>query len=613
MKEITARPFDTEAVVTNIATNVIEDFLAAGWNKVKKYFQDLDAKQSIILGEAYNKYLINTKEKNGKIKTIIYRKIPKELYSFFECTDVEYNGKRISTANISNLLALSSRIIVSGTGGIGKSILLKHLFLNTIDTTDSIPVLIELRKFNTLDVGDISLENAVFQTLYENDFALEREYYVYSMKEGGYVILLDGFDEVSREKVAKVTSEIKSLCDKYSRNKYILSSRPADGFIGWQDFTEVSACRLTKKQALSLIGKIEFDDSVKKPFLAALDNYLFEKYESFASNPLLLTIMLLTFSNHASIPDKLNDFYEEAFSTLFNMHDATKDCYVRDIRSKLGSEDFKRVFAYLCFKSYFSNEYEFSDARLRECIQKARDKFSYLAFSVDDFQEDLIQSVCMLIKDGLNYRFTHRSFQEYFAAWHTCKIPDEQQSKLLTAWIAESNDSITDEYLYMLYNMQPEKVNKIIFSPGIQKLKEYHEKNGYSLNLLETLFSGVRLHIRTIGDDKEEMGLSLMVKDQYLCNIIRSTCKCNNYAYGQRDDQFAEAERRVAGKLRNAIMDEHFGFSFKKAKELVGEDELLNALYWFELQYEYCLMILEQNSSNEYKQKKKVSSIIQEL
>ncbi len=95
MKEITARPFDTEAVVTNIATNVIEDFLTAGWNKVKKYFQDLDAKQSIILGEAYNKYLINTKEKNGKIKTIIYRKIPKELYSFFECTDVEYNGKRI--------------------------------------------------------------------------------------------------------------------------------------------------------------------------------------------------------------------------------------------------------------------------------------------------------------------------------------------------------------------------------------------------------------------------------------------------------------------------------------------------------------------------------------
>lgn len=101
---------------------------------------------------------------------------------------------------------------------------------------------------------------------------------------------------------------------------------------------------MNKQQALNLVKKLEFDEVVKDTFYKELDRTLYDKYESFASNPLLLNIMLLTFQKHASIPERLNDFYDEAFVTLFNVHDATKDSYVRDIRSGLGCEDFKLVF-----------------------------------------------------------------------------------------------------------------------------------------------------------------------------------------------------------------------------------------------------------------------------
>lgn len=606
---------DSGQIISDVTTNLIKEAISSGWEKVKKYFKDLDAKESIKYGAAYFKYLSNTEDKYGKIKTIIYRRMPKELYSFFECTDVEHEGKRISTENVKNILGLSNKVIVSGTGGIGKSILFKHLFLNTIRTTDYIPVLIELRKFNSYEIKDISLADAVYQSLYENGFQLAREYFDYSMEKGGYVILLDGFDEVSRDKAQKITSEIKALSDKYSDNNYILSSRPTDSFIGWNDFTEVSACKLTKEQALSLINKIDFDTSVKTVFYKALDEKLFDKYESFASNPLLLTIMLLTFSNHASIPDKLNDFYEEAFSTLFNMHDATKDCYVRDIRSKLGSEDFKNVFAYICFKSYFSSEFEFSETRLRKYIQLAKEKYSNLQFSVDDFQEDLILSVCMLVKDGLNYRFTHRSFQEYFAAWHTCKITDDQQSKLLTAWMAESDAPITDEYLSMLFNMQSEKVNKVILSPGIQKIREIYNQNGFSTKFLESLFSGIRVVHRMVPDGKEHKALSLIVSDMYLCNILRCTCRCNSYTYGQQSNEDLVFENSIANKLIKNMKGKSKTrvFSFDEVTGIVGEADMLKALSWFEKQYEFCVMIFEQNSRKGFAHKKKVASIIEEL
>ena len=34
-------------------------------------------------------------------------------------------------------------------------------------------------------------------------------------------------------------------------------------------------------------------------------------------------IIVTTFESQASIPDRLNDFYEQVFATLFNIHDVT--------------------------------------------------------------------------------------------------------------------------------------------------------------------------------------------------------------------------------------------------------------------------------------------------
>lgn len=599
---------DTNKILSEVIVHTAKNAVSSGWNKVKKFFKDLDAQNAILYGKAYEDYLVNTISKNGKIKTIIYRRVPKDLYSFYECIGVDYEGQTIDTSSITNFLKIGNKFIVTGTGGIGKTILLKHLFLNAVESTDYIPVMIELRKFNSCEVKDISLFDAIYQTLKENGFTLEEEYFEYSLKEGAYIILLDGFDEVNRDKTDKVTSEIRSLSNQYNSNRFIVTSRPLDDFIGWHDFSEMSALPLTKEQALNLVHKIEFDDTVKSTFCEALEHELFDKYKSFASNPLLLTIMLLTFTNHASIPDKLNDFYEEAFLTLFNMHDATKECYVRDIRTKLGSEDFKAVFSYICFKSYFSGDIQFSEAKLRDYIQQAKNKFSRLQFTVDDFQEDLIQSVCMIVKEGLDYRFTHRSFQEYFAALYTCKLTDEVQSQLLTSWLGESNAVVTDQYLTMLFNFQPEKVNKIILCPGIKKLKKLYDTVGFSEQLLEHLFSGLIVR-KQFKDGKAICDIDLTIKDYYLCNIIRMTNKLNGYFNRDNADVLADPIvcKLLSGKAQRRSL------SFEDAYQQITADELVSALQWFHNDCKFCFSILEQNALKGISRKKRVTSIINEL
>lgn len=606
---------DNEELMTNIAISVAETSLKNAWFGITKFFKDLSAKDAIRYKTAYERYLINTKSRNSKIKTIIYRSVPKDIYSFYICIGVRFNGKTIDTENINNLLDVGNKFIITGTGGIGKSILFKHLFLNTIQETNFIPVLLELRAFNIYDSKDISVYEAIYKSLCDNGFELSEEYFEYSMKEGAYIIFFDGYDEVNRDKAEKITSEIKGLCEKYNDNRYFVSSRPSDEFIGWNDFNELKSLKLNKEQALNLIKKIEFDESVKETFYKELDNNLYDKYSSFASNPLLLNIMLLTFQKHASIPEKLNDFYEEAFVTLFNVHDATKDSYVRDIRTGLGCEDFKLIFSYICFKSYFNSEFQFTEAKIREYIQIAKNKFDKFNFRVEDYLDDLTQSVCMLVKDGFEYRFSHRSFQEYFAAWYTCKLVDDIQAKLLHRWIDESSSVLYDSYFTMLYDLQSEKVNKIIICPILEDVRKLYMEYGYTLEFLRKLFIGINLRK---GDTPEDYSVSLTVKNKYLCHGLMLNNKLNGYPYGIRKDDkaydfFCKCENYLNKEKKSKYNRHIIELEFDDSLKIASEDELLENLRWVQNQIEFAIEIIEKNSNSSISRKRKVASILEEL
>nr|WP_272878539.1 NACHT domain-containing protein [Clostridium sp. Cult3] len=513
------------------------------YNKVKEYCKDIKYKEQVDFRDAYETYLKASLISYSKVKTLIYRHEPKNLYSFYECVGVKCGEKEIDTKNIHNILDIGNKLIITGTGGIGKTTMLKHFFINTIKETRLIPILVELRKLNDEDLKEISILNTIYDSLQNFGFKLEQKYFEYSMEVGCYLILFDGYDELKQEYTEKITKEISDLSCKFPQNYYLLSSRPSEEFVGWNDFIEMNALPLNKEQALSLIKKLEFDEKIKNVFYKELENKLFDKYKSFASNPLLLTIMLLTFDNRASIPDKLNDFYEQAFATLYNIHDASKGAYKRDIRCGLGYEDFKLVFSYVCFKSYFNDEYSFTEKSIREYIEDAKNKFKPdIIFNVDDFKEDLIQSVCMLVKEGLNYRFSHRSFQEYFAAFYTTKLSDKEQEMLIVRWLKQLSFFDDYSYLYMLYNLQKDRFNRNIIYPI---LLEIQEKTQYNHNsVYKEVYGSVRLRTRKnrhYGHNSEREtecnnqeheiynSISFEIKNLFLHRIIDFICNTGGF------------------------------------------------------------------------------------
>ena len=132
------------------------------------------------------------------------------------------NEDIIDTADINNVLKIGNKIIVTGTGGSGKSVMMKHFFLNILETTHYVPVLIELRGLNEYDEKGINLEEYIYEVMGTLKFKIERKYFEYSLETGCYVILLDGFDEVKNEISNSVTNQIVAMSKKYPENHHVL-------------------------------------------------------------------------------------------------------------------------------------------------------------------------------------------------------------------------------------------------------------------------------------------------------------------------------------------------------------------------------------------------------
>lgn len=492
---------------------ILEKYADPIVKKLGKRFRDDWERFKIDFDIVFRDYLRNSYQKYSKIKTILFKTEPQYIYNFFEVPYIEKKYEaRIKADNINAVLDISNFVIIEGTGGIGKSTLLKHFFISALENKDLIPIFLELKDINNYSES-YEIADYLYGRLESLNCKLNREYFDYALESGCFVFLLDGYDEILTEKRNTFFSKLELFCDKYANNYYIIASRPFSDFVEMQRFTVVTTCPFTKEQAVSCIKKMDFDHDIRERFVSALENSLYEKHESFASNPLLLSIMLLTFENYAEIPEKLHLFYANAFETLYEKHDATKAGYRREIKSKLSFDDFRTVFSYFCFYTYGQGEIVFSRDELTVILKKIRK--TTVAFKTDDYIDDLENALCLLYRDGLNYRFAHRSFQEYFSAFFLKERSDENMQQLSLRLIAQDPfRAAGDSVFSMLYDMCEDRFEQNVFLPVLEKHEEIQKDDEslydfYYRTIVDSIFFD-----KTIHDGKMRVDLWLSRSNQ---------------------------------------------------------------------------------------------------
>ncbi len=433
------------------------------YEKGKKFFTSTANKIKLSHDKTYKDYLTNIFNKYSTAKSFLIRnEVP--LNKFYVPLYLHSNDNKISVeAKFDNLLTLSKLLIISGSAGSGKSMIVRQLIIDSILSKTHVPVFIELRQYNTYD-GD--LVECISNTLEANKFALGRDYINKAIKAGHFVILLDGYDEIAFERRSLARNAIHNFLKLYDNNVIIMTSRIDQELEGWQSFSLLQVSPLSLEQACNIILKLPFDETLKNKFANDLRGGLFKAHKSLLSNPLLLSIMLLSYGQSATIPNKISVFYNQAYEALFERHDALKDGFCRLRSTKLDIQDFAKLFSAFCIQAYDKHKYEFTQTESLQYIARSQD-ISGISCKKDDYLRDLIQSVCLLIQDGIQIVFAHRSFQEYFSARFICDATEEVQEQLIQKYKGKVNN---DSIFSMLHELRPEVIENFYIIPDLEEM-----------------------------------------------------------------------------------------------------------------------------------------------
>lgn len=318
-----------------------------------------------------------------------------------------------------------------GFAGSGKSTLVKYLITQCYYEKYKIPVKVELRYLNEFEG---TLKKYITDEIFKfNRIGFDDSIIESMFESGNFLFFFDGYDEINSSKKQEVTKEIDSFVNAHNKNIYVITSRPNTNVEMFSSFSNYRVCDLEENEISEFIKK-QFPDSeieLAEKIISAVSKKENLSYKSFLSNPLLLSMFILTFQTSSAIPQKRSEFYSQVFNALFSMHDSmSKMAYVREKQSGLPKDKLEGLLQVFSYISFFEQEYIFSPQYMNKKLSEIKEKKPSYVFDNEKLIDDLQVAVGIINKEGLDYTFPHRSLQEYFSACYISNLGHENKKKI---------------------------------------------------------------------------------------------------------------------------------------------------------------------------------------
>ena len=530
--EVTAHVINKQ--IENVTSRLTGDLLKL-WKKNVPSFKE-------YVRAASNRYKFT--------KTLLYKDRPVLLSEIYVGTKLVAGKESIDEDEFLTYLLDGNRCLVTATAGSGKSFFSKWAFLQTLSSKQLIPIFLELRNLNDSSLGII--ESIAHELRVGYKISIVPEKLVELIREGKFALILDGYDELTVQKTKEVNLELRDMEPVLDRCPILITSRPGGEEIHYlPGFSVYNVQPLDLGKATSLVAKLDYDDVVKASFLESLNSHLFNQHKDFLSNPLLLTIMLMTYGDLAEIPSKMHIFYEQAFDTLYYRHDSSKGMYRRESKSGLAVDDFRDILACVSASSYLRGKITLTNTDLIGFIRKAKKTARINKLNPANYVDDLVQSVCVLVLDGTRYTYNHRSFQEYFAALFLVQVPTTRKIDVYRRFLEKDS---TDSALKLAFEMNQAMVEQDFIKP---MLKELLSSCDSALELMRAEFGVVRLRRRPAAIGLTSRTKKPLGPPRYYCEQLTDLWSFQGYVermYSKASEGFIKF-----GILTKKAFDEELG------------------------------------------------------
>lgn len=373
----------------------------------------------------------------------------RQLESMFVPMNVErmmarQTGERVPFHSV---LEAESRIALVAAPGAGKSTLIKRLAVaysskerisestDNLPFRDWLPVVVRCRQLGELSQRSILdvIESLPARAELPEITGQFMQAITERLKSGDVLLLIDGLDEISdeSERLAFAT-QLRTFLGTYPKARLVVSSRE----VGFRAVAGAlaSSCSMYKLseldeddiRQLATSWQYEFHGNGPRAEIAAgdvtRDILSNDRVRALATNPLLLTTLLLVRRWLGELPRRRSALYGKAIEVLLMTWNV-------EGHDPLDQSEVLPQLSYVAFSMMAGGEQVLSAQRLAELLREARDEMPEelegSRISVHDFVSRVEERSSLLAMAGHEvidgqiravYEFRHLTFQEYLAA-----------------------------------------------------------------------------------------------------------------------------------------------------------------------------------------------------
>lgn len=411
---------------------------------------------------------------------------------------------------------LIKNIVIRGIAGQGKSIFLRHLCIKEFEAGQRIPIFIELRRiqqnetlfdhiFRFLDILDLPIEDKLFKIL---------------LQSGKFIFFFDAFDEIPETKKQSVLNELEQLATSSENTQLLVTTRPNTAIEMVPIFNVLILDDLKEKEYQTVIIKLTDSKEYANNLIKTIGAHKAHIAELLC-NPLLVTLLLISYKSFQKLPEKLSDFYDSIFFILLSRHDGTKPGFIRPRRCAINDNLYREIFDAFCFES----------KKLTKSYLNYQEIFKLIEISIkrangnvdaDGYLKDIKDVTCLILQEGEEYRFIHKSVQEYYAASFIKNRPEDSTRGFYNKCLIDFSTALKwqqelgflaeiDQYRYNKYYLIP-LCHKWLNVDNNSKLLKAHPK--ITTELTKYVIGGFILSLKW--DEDHLGGLNLDTLSQIL-------------------------------------------------------------------------------------------------
>lgn len=380
------------------------------------------------------------------------------------------------------------KLMVLGKPGSGKTTFLKYLAIQCISGDllgNLVPVFITIREFAEAKTQPNCLE-FIYKILANSSVTDSQINEV--IKQGRALILFDGLDEIREEHANRVINEIREFSDQYHANQFVITCRIAAREYMFEPFTEVEVADFNYKQIKTFVAKwFQAKNSGSDTAARFMEQLQFNPpIRELATNPLLLTLLLLEFEDSGDFPTDRAELYKRGIATLLRKWDAKRGIVRDRVYRNLSVQRKKDLLSQLALTTFEGKDFFFTKRDfgryIAEFIRNLPDaQTDPEALQVDS--EAVLKSIesqhGLLVERARDiYSFSHLTFQEYFTARKIVKSSEPQAlEKALQGLVSHISDKSWREIFLLTVGMlQPANYLLQLMKQRIDSLLAADEK-----------------------------------------------------------------------------------------------------------------------------------------